>query len=202
METKIRTMWTNESLETSILEIINGSGVMPSNSYLEHIGRCDVASQISRRGGFVFWAKKLGVKRESSDSDFGWAGEESVSKKLDSLGFETLRPNGVKCPYDILVDGIVRVDVKTAAFAAYGPCKGWFYRVGKHAQSDILILHQHDTGVDYVLPWWVCPSSNVTISRGGGKYSQFAERFDILKSTVVAMKSIAGLWPNHHRVGC
>ena len=81
-----------------------------------------------------------------------------------------------------MVNGTVRVDVKSAKYAEYGPCKGWFYRIGKVPQADVIALLQTDTGTVYWLPWYKCPTSNVTISRDGGKYAAFKDNWSVLRT--------------------
>lgn len=98
------------------------------------------------------WAKRLGLKRRHSDSDTGWDGEIALTGKLRREGFSTVRETNVKSPHDLLVEGIVRIDVKSARYAEYGACRGWFYRIGKTPQADIIALYQIDEGDCYFIP--------------------------------------------------
>lgn len=132
----------------------------------------------------MFWSSKLGISRRISDSDTGWKGEKNILDLLRNKGFHAERTSSKSAPFDILVDGIVRLDIKSANYAEYGNCRGWFYRLGKTPQSDLIVLHQLDTLDNYVLPWNHCPTSNMTISRDGGKYSQYINRWDILSEYV------------------
>ncbi len=142
-------------------KIIEATGRMPSSPILHEMKRSDLSSQISKRGGFEEWAKRMGVSRAHSDSDTGWDGEIAFMKRLSENGFSPERTKSIKSPYDICVNGIVRIDVKAANYAEYGVCKGWFYRIGKDAQADILALYQLDTESVYMLPWNICPKSNI-----------------------------------------
>lgn len=156
-------------------------GYFPSVSLLREMGRNDLSCQITRHGGFLKVSEEVGIARPPSDSDTGWKGEENVRLRLTERGHSVERREGMKSPYDLLVDGHVRVDVKAANYAEYAASKGWFYRIGKHVQSDIVILHQLDTATDYVLYWWECNTSNITISRGGGKYAAAASAYGKIK---------------------
>lgn len=187
--------WTDAILEEQLVGIISDSGVMPSAHELRKNGRNDIACQLSRRGGFIAWADRLGVKRSHSDSDTGWRGEIALIEMLNNKGFATSRPTAVKSPFDILVNGILRIDVKSAEFAEYGPCRGWFYRIGKFPQADVLALYQLDTKDCYFIPWQICPKTNVTISRGGGKYKAFLNRYDLLFTLVERKYAEADIWP-------
>jgi len=152
-------------------------GHFPSSTELKAMGRNDLMCAITKHGGFLNVSGEIGIARLSSDSDVGWKGEDNVRKKLIEIGYRVDRRDALKSPYDLIVDGRVRVDVKAASYAEYGACRGWFYRNGKHVQSDIVILHQLDTGTDYVLYWWEVNASNITISRGGGKYASAASAY-------------------------
>lgn len=172
------THWTPELIEQEIRLVAQNIGHFPSNTELRDMGKNDLACAITKRGGLLELAKKLGIERQSSDSDFGWAGEESVVAELQRRGFTASRTKEVKAPFDILVNNIVRIDVKNARFASYptkhGSCDGWFYRLGKMCQADLVALHQYDEGSTYIIPWSLIPTSNVTITREG-KYSHYKE---------------------------
>lgn len=174
------TRWTPELIESEVRLVTQNIGHFPSNTELREMGRNDLACAITKRGGgLIGLAKRLGMERMPSDSDFGWAGEESVATELRRRGFTAERTNGVRAPFDILVNGIVRVDVKNARFASYpmkggSSCDGWFYRLGKMCQADLIALHQYDEGSTFIIPWSLIPTSNITITRNG-KYSRYKE---------------------------
>jgi hypothetical protein len=149
----------------------------------------------TRSGGLLAWSKKLGISRlANSDSDKGWAGERIVATRLMQRGYRVDKPQAVKHPYDLLVDGILRVDVKTANLATYrtpggGRCTGWFYRIGKVPTTDLVALLQKDIGNIYFIPWDACPHGNITITENG-KYSEYRNRFGIVRSYVDALKQL------------
>ena len=180
--------WTEEKLHAELLAICAGSGVFPSSHELQNLGRGDLSNQIAKKGGFFHWAHRLGFRRKKSDSDKGWEGEDECLKILTGFGFTATKAERLRSPYDILVEQCVRVDVKTARYAEYGPCRGWFYRVGKIQTSDLLMLFQADTKESYYLPWTVCPETNITIARDGGKYKSFRNNVDVLRE-MVAIRS-------------
>lgn len=152
------------------------------------MGRLDLANQISKRGGFVAWSMKLGIPRVASDSDTGWEGEEAAASRLTELGFHVQLRCALKSPFDLLVDDLLRVDVKAARFKRHGYCQGWFYRIGKIPQSDVILLWQLDTGVFFAVPWFFCPHTNVTVSRTGGKYAAFRNNVSLLREMIDARR--------------
>ena len=177
-----RKTWTEAMISDRIMENYRITGLMPTNQYLKETGQCDLVGQISKKGGFLKWAERLGLAREHSDSDTGWDGEKRVQEILESAGFQVERCTAVKWPFDLLVNKVLRVDVKSANFACYGASKGWFYRMGKAPQADLIALHQLDTGKTYWIPWNIIPHSNVTISTDGGKWARYKESIWIVQS--------------------
>lgn len=164
-------------------------GKMPSVSYLRETGRNGLMCAITRRGGFLKWSERLGLNRSTSDSDTGWEGEKMVESILARHLLPVSKPGAVKSPYDLLVDGCLRVDVKSARFAEYGYSKGWFYRIGKWPQADVIALLKLDTGDVYWLPWWVCPTTNITITPTGNRYTGFLNRIEVVQSLVNQRKA-------------
>lgn len=172
--------WNDERLHQELIVICAGTGIFPSVQDLKGLGRNDLATQISQRGGYVAWSSRLGFNRKDSESDKGWAGEKDCLSILRKLGFKADPTNQLRAPYDILVNDCVRIDVKSANYAEYGVCRGWFYRNGKHTSADVLMLFQVDTRDIYYLPWYLCPTTNITIARDGGKYKAFKNKDSIL----------------------
>jgi len=86
-------------------------------------------------------------------------------------------------------EGQLRVDVKAARHASYGADSGWFYRLGKVPQADLILLWQLDTGDFYALPWFVCPRTNITISTDGGKYAPYLNNLQIIREMLAAREA-------------
>lgn len=70
--------WTDSLLESEIRKISADFGYFPSSKDLRQVKRHDLACKISKTGGFIHWSNRVNIPRKDSDSDFGWAGEESV----------------------------------------------------------------------------------------------------------------------------
>jgi len=84
---------------------------------------------IARRGGFRQWATRLDLAVKASETSFGQHWEEYVAGCLRALGFDVAAQT-TKAPFDLLVDGLVRVNVKSARWHEYGPCRGHFFGIG------------------------------------------------------------------------
>lgn len=168
-------------IEAELRGIAANLGSFPSSSELRELRRNDLACAVSKSGGFLQWSDRIGVPRKFSDSDFGWAGEVAFCDLCAAENLNAERSSGLRWPWDLIIGGALRCDVKSANYAEYGACRGWFYRVAKSPQADLIVLYQADTGDFFAIPWWVCPTTNVTISRDGGKYAAFKNDWSLVK---------------------
>jgi hypothetical protein len=179
-----RRRWTDEVFESEIRNVASALGRFPTVSELAAMKRRDLSSEITRRGGFTRCAQAFGLTRIESDSDTGWEGERAAAQRLTELGFQVAVPGAVKCPFDMLIDQVLRVDVKSARLCRYQHSVGWFYRIAKYPQADLILLWQLDEAGYYALPWYVCPRTNITISRDGGKYAAFRNNDRVIREMV------------------
>jgi hypothetical protein len=183
-EQRRRRRWKDEVFECEIREAAASLGHFPTRSELDDMQKGALANEIVRRGGFIECARLFGIPRIWSDSDTGWEGERVAAQRLTELGFQVAVPGAVKCPFDLLIDQVLRVDVKSARLCQYQQSVGWFYRIGKHPQADLILLWQLDEAGFYALPWYICPRTNVTISRDGGKYAAFRNNDQVIREMV------------------
>jgi len=186
--------------ESELLTIASSIGKMPSNSYLSQSGKGWLSNWVARHGGFVEVASRLNLKRDHSDSDTGWHGEKEVQSILEKNGFYVDRSQQVKSPFDLLVNKLVKVDVKTSSMTTChnsqsgGSVTGWFYRIGKIPQADIIALFCMDTNDVFFIPWDCLPHTNVTLSKGGGKYKKYLNRFDAMRQLCKLREKEKQIW--------
>ncbi len=191
-----RTKWSDSMIEDQLRAISDSLGHFPSVSELRQLKHGPLESVVGKRGGIMKWSEKLGIKRLHSDSDTGWSGEIEIKSILESHGFEKVeRSNGVKCPYDLLINDRIRCDVKTTNKATHKLNTGqdwsaWFYCIGKSVQSDIVILYRKDVKDCFILPWWEVGTTNITISPNSPKYNKFKDRYDIITSFDDSIRSL------------
>lgn len=86
---------------------------------------------ISRRGGVTKWAAMSSLStRNESCTRRGWAAELLVASELADRGYDVERQRRAKAPFDLLVDGRIRINVKSATYHEYGVSKGYFFGIG------------------------------------------------------------------------
>lgn len=161
-------------LHDRLQPIVARLGRMPTNSYLREIGENRIACQISRRGGWAHWAKLLNTTLTPSDTVSGWAGEARCTSWLESLGYD-VEQQTTRAPFDLLVGGCLRIDVKAASYAQYRPSTGWFYRLGRVMTADLVVCVRMDRDDFYAFPWFRVPSTNLTITPTGTAHTFYRE---------------------------
>lgn len=127
---------------------------MPSRRELVEMGKEPLASTVTRLdGGFRGTAKRLGLSLKASCTAFGQDWESYTEAVLRNLGYEVERQT-TKAPFDLLVSGKVRVNVKSARYHEYGPCKGFFFGIGTTwKRCDVFALVKVDAPTPPIL--WV-----------------------------------------------
>lgn len=108
--------WTDELIREGIKQSMTQLNLsrMPTADELKDIGRNDLHCKISRTKRYSGWAEDLGIELKSgSETRKGTQYEEYVAKWLRKLEFK-VETTSHKHPYDLLVDGSVKVDVKVS----------------------------------------------------------------------------------------
>ena len=184
--------WTRELVIGKIREVMQELDVdrMPSRKECEaYFGNCALANVITKRFGWYNLADELGLQVKKSETQTGKTIERVVSDMLVERGFIVDRmPQNF--PYDILVNGCVKVDVKSSHL--YHGAHGNFYTFNLEkpfATCDVYILCELD-GENNVSQVMVVPSkfviNNKQISVGEitSKYHAFTERWDYISNMV------------------
>lgn len=132
--------WDSERIASRLLPLSQAMGRMPSVSELQRQGEGDLANAIARGGGFAYWSRQIGAPLKDSSTKTGQAWELFVLGFLLGKGVEVARQT-TKAKFDLLVNGVERVNVKSAHYNAYGSSKGHFFGIGKtHENCDWFAL--------------------------------------------------------------
>ena len=180
--------WTDQSIRDGISNVVQGLGLsrMPSRAECEaYCGNYSLTNAVSKRIGWYRLANEMGLSIKDSDTYFGKTHEAIANDKLLSLGYKTQRmPQNF--PYDILVNGRVKIDVKVSRL--YHGTQGDFYSFNlekRHSTCDIYWLHlANDKGnvaKTLIIPS-VVVSENTQISVGAyvSRYDKYENRLDYI----------------------
>ena len=187
------TRWTDEAIKDGILEVMEGLELdrMPSRAeveqYYKNSALCNAVGR--RKGGWYGLAADMGLIVKNSDTYFGKRHEKIVAEKLLALGYE-VEQMPQNFPYDLLVDGAVKIDVKVSRL--YRGQHGSFYSFNlekPYATCDIYILVtlEDDRSIKdfYVVPSkFVSHHSQIGMGENTSKYERFRQRWEYLQQYV------------------
>lgn len=177
--------WNEEMIKEMILKVVEVYGRMPSNNELKkYYNSTALGNKISKTGGFYHWAEKLGLVVKESETSKGIKYEGVVAEILENLGFD-VEKTSTKAPYDLIVDGIVRIDVKVATKYLTDEYEVNSFGINKkYPSSDIYICVALDENseIERII---VLPSVNVkrssTISIGKkSKYNRYINNYGLI----------------------
>lgn len=187
-----RVIWTEESIREKLLEVVNALELdrMPSKSEVEqYYQNYCLSNAISKHGGWKRAAESIGLPIKNSETYFGKRHEAIVAEMLASRGFEAERMP-TKFPYDLLVDGCAKVDVKASML--YRGENGNFYTYNTekpYSTCDFYILLE--VGDDKVIQrTMIVPSAfvvrnrQISVGEKSSKYHAYTDRYDLISQAI------------------
>lgn len=184
--------WNDEVIKEKVLEIVSALHLnrMPSRSECnDYCEDTSLTNAISKRIGWYRLAKELGLPIKASETQTGKTAEAIAMETLVAQGFAVERmPQNF--PYDLLVDGCVKVDVKASHL--YRGKNGDFYCYGlakPFATCDAYILITLDDGANaekfMVVPSkFVVKNKQISVGSSRSKYDKYTDRWDYIKTMV------------------
>jgi hypothetical protein len=187
--------WTEEMIEAKIRQIASEfmPARMPTNrEVIEITGNHALSVAIQKNGGYEFWAKKLGLEQKYSESRIGLEYERRIAEKLRKAG-HVVEETSVKHPYDLLIDGCVKVDVKVANTSKVRGSDVHAYRLSKkHHTCDFYICCENDAFKDiYVIPAnMVSGQTQIDMGVHSRKYEHYKDAFYLIDDAAKFYKSL------------
>lgn len=182
--------WDEDTIKAKVLEVVSGLELnrMPSrnecNMYYQN--SC-LSNAITKRVGWYKLAKELGLPVKDSETQTGKNAELVAAEMLVSKGF-SVEQMPQNFPYDLLVDGCVKVDVKasklykgkTGDFFCYGLAKPF-----ATCDAYVLITLDDDGNAEtfMIVPSkFVVKNKQISVGRDKSKYHDFIDRWDYIKT--------------------
>ena len=182
------TKWSEELIERELKKVMSMLDIkrMPSNRELTKIGRYDLSNGISRSHGFYGWANKLGLKIKDSETKMGRYYETVFDEKMaNEYGYETEEMT-VRFPYDRLVEGLVKVDIKSGFKVKTKDSYYYTFNLETaNRKSDILVCYciseQKEIAKAYIIPSIVMQGKKqLSVGIAKSKYDKFIDRYDLI----------------------
>ena len=192
-------MWTERDIENGINEIRHAWLLerMPSMAEVKmYYGDCRLTNAISKSGGFRYWAKKMGLEVKDSESQLGYECEMMVMQLLKEQGYDCEKTS-IRHPYDLLVNGCVKIDVKVARVSKCRTSDSYSFRLAKPQQTcDVYIAvclgDSAEPKKTYIIPSHVMTGKKqLTLGIVHSKYDEYIDRWDIIDQFLNAFERIS-----------
>ena len=183
------TRWSEEKIIEMVAEIVksNNMKTFPTHSELvEYFGNVGITNAISRHGGTNYFANKMGLDIKICESSFGEEYELLTMKKIKELFGYECKKTKPRYPYDILVNGNIKIDVKVSR-QFFTNCNSWqnsFNLEKKDPTCDIFVFYCLDNNGNYlktvILPS-CCASGRNQLGIGKkSKYDSYIDAWNIV----------------------
>jgi hypothetical protein len=187
--------WTDELVREEILKSKDRLALdrMPTANELKAIGRNDLHCKISRTKKYSGWADDLGLELSRCETRLGNNYELTVAKELESMGFK-IEQMTTKHPYDILVDGYVKVDVKASNLFKHTNGQEWwtFHLAKENPTCDIYIcvaLVEGNKVKTFVIPSHLVKMKSINVGKSS-KYNRFEDAYNYIDEYSIFFRSI------------
>jgi len=187
-------MWTDELICAELKETMRILNIktMPTHSQIIDLyGNQSLVNALVHHGGTKKFANLIGAEIKRCESEFGDAYEIFCSKEItERFGYlvDKMKP---RYPYDLLVEGTVKVDVKVSKLYTNNKRKVCFYTFNlekKNPTCDVFVCYcinsQEQIEKTYVIPS-AALSGSTQLSVGiSSKYDKYIDNWNLLHRLV------------------
>lgn len=180
------TIWTDEKVKDGILKCVKdlNLGRMPSRQELhEYYGDDALTSRIGRSGGYYLWASKLDLPMKDSETQKGKRGEQIAARYLEDRGFKVEHMT-TRYPYDLYVNGCVKVDVKISGLSKFGDSVGFAFNLEKKFPTCdfYLLITDYGSGMDFYIVPSAINQTQISMGVLSSVYDKYKNRVDLIES--------------------
>lgn len=179
--------WSESEIIKGILGVKDALGTeyMPSKSEMETVtGNKGLSNAVSRYGGVKYFRKLLNLEQKESCSLTGDINEYYIMEILKNKGFyvEKTKP---RYPYDLLINGIVKIDVKSAnpILSKVHEMNEFVFAINNiHPKCDLFIfVTQFPDGKrdEYIIPSHLIKQTQLGIGETS-KYDIYLNKYDYI----------------------
>jgi hypothetical protein len=177
----MRRRWDDESIAAALRPLIQKYQRMPSAAEMRVAGKNALACAITRRGGFEKWRRYMRASIKPSETTTGLRIQRVAARLLRAQGFR-IDEQTTKAPFDLLVDGRVRVDVKSGS--QYQNI-GYIFALNKRTPTCDVYMLATLNSKQRPLTWYFVPSDKAKIVTltitPNGKYAAYRGQIDLLR---------------------
>lgn len=187
--------WTESNICDAIMEIAGTSGVMPTHALMNEVtGNKALSVAMSKRGGTKHFAELLGLKTVECESKYGEEYEFLCMEQIEqNLGLLSEKMQ-IKYPYDILVAGAVKIDVKVSrpVKTKYDSRYFTFNLEKKSPTCDIFVAYcvdKDEVVKTYIIPAYVLHGmSQLSVGVHKSEYDKYLDQWHFIADYVDFVK--------------
>jgi len=188
--------WTLENIKKEVLQVSGKSGCMPSFKMMdEYTGNSGLSNAVSKHGGHKKIAEMLNLKIQKSETEYGRNFEIYCLHEIEDRFLYECEQMTVRHPYDLLVDGSVKIDVKASRkLKCHNGLSFSFNLEKKNPTCDIFVCFCIDK--DEIIKTYIIPScvlsgkSQLSVGIQKSIYDKYLDRWDLVKKYVEFMKGM------------
>lgn len=190
--------WSDELITKSIYEVMEYYEIqrMPSKSECEaYYGNYALTNKIFKTGGFYAWAEKLNLEIKHSETAFGVRCEGMAKAMIEKRG-HNCETTTTRFPYDLLVDGCVKIDVKAANISKVKGSDAYSCNLESNKpKSDILLVMCFDKNKElskvYLIPSHVMNGKKqLAFGMTSKKYDKYLDNWQSIDILIDAFKKV------------
>lgn len=188
--------WNDEKIAEGILFVCDALKIsrMPSrNEIRDFYGNDRLTNRISKTKGYYGWADTLGLSIKQSETTIGKTYEEVAKELLEARGYNVSRMSQ-NFPYDLLVNGTVKIDVKVSHVGKSNGFACHTFGLSKKSPTcDIYMLFalNSDCECERLLIVPSVKAKIVTMCIGAdSKYNRYIDRWDLIEQYARFMESV------------
>lgn len=188
---------SEKEIKDNIIRIINILKLnrMPTRSEVLQVeGNNCLHVAITRSYGYFGWAEKLGLESKDSETKMGINFQNICKEQIEKLDYK-VSATTMKAPYDLIVNDLVRIDVKSGcAYDMRGSRVHSFGVNKKEPVCDLYIIYALDEDGKDIERTFIIPSIHLkVVSLCIGEYSKyniFLNRWDYIQKYLDFYKTI------------
>lgn len=188
------TQWTIDKIKAEILEVMKALNIerMPTSVEIKRVTKDSrLNNAIRRYGGYLFWSMKMGIQQSECTTRTGLEGELLIKDILEGKGYKVDKMS-VKHPYDLLVNGNIKIDVKVSH--KYKGKYGQYYTFNLEKSNPtcdlyIMICIYSEKKELLIIPSKFLHQTQISIS-DNSKYNIYKDRWDYIDQYNSFYKSV------------
>lgn len=180
--------WDKEKIKQGIEKVITILQLnrFPSSSEIKGVNKSGALhNAIVRNGGYKYWAELFGLEFKDSETKLGKNFEDYATKQIKELfGFD-VKQMSMKHPYDLLVEGQVKIDVKVAFPTIINGGRVHAFCLHKEfATCDLYIIFALDESGQverqFIIPSHELKILNLCVGKTS-KYNKYIDKWDYIE---------------------